>query len=227
MSVDLISEIEEIRHIGNMKDVARRIGFSGYSKFTLKTIEELRTVLIAHAKSHPSVTTPRGIVTPSKSPITEIKFFSSKNKNFEFSNFFPVEIEVDGKKYTSSEHFFQSSKFIYDKAGEEEIKRAEYIRTQPTAILAYKAGKTKTGAKINPNWLIDRDDVMRKIVKIKFTTIPDLREKLLKTRKARLIEASPYDSYWGNKMVGGVPGKNMLGKILEEVRDLIQKEERE
>lgn len=63
---------------------------------------------------------------------------------------------------------------------------------------------------------------MLQIVRNKFTD-PDLRQKLLDTGNARLIEGNTWgDMTWG--MVNG-KGQNLLGKILEKVRLEIEEEE--
>ncbi|MCW3060810.1 MAG: hypothetical protein JWQ02_2631, partial [Capsulimonas sp.] len=50
----------------------------------------------------------------------------------------------------------------------------------------------------------------------KFETHSELREMLLSTGDEEIVENAPGDYYWGIGKDGS--GKNMLGKILEEVR---------
>jgi hypothetical protein len=57
---------------------------------------------------------------------------------------------------------------------------------------------------------------MLKAVRAKFLAHADLRDLLLSTGKKRLVEASPYNSYWGEGPNG--KGKNRLGEILIQVR---------
>ena len=60
---------------------------------------------------------------------------------------------------------------------------------------------------------------MRAVLRAKFTQHPDLRELLLSTGDARLVETATVDNevnrLWGE--VNGV-GRNMLGVLLMEVR---------
>lgn len=70
------------------------------------------------------------------------------------------------------------------------------------------------GVKIRPDWEEVKDDVMRIGLYAKFTQNPKLKEMLVKTNDSILEEASPYDSYWGTAK----NGKNMLGKLLMELR---------
>lgn len=88
-----------------------------------------------------------------------------------------------------------------------------------------------------PNWEETKVKTMTKAVFYKFQD-PQLRHKLLVTGDAQLIEASPYDRYWGaglkaqdildrNKTARShynLPGKNMLGQILVGVRTKLNKE---
>ena len=59
---------------------------------------------------------------------------------------------------------------------------------------------------------------MYKVLKVKFSD-PELREKLLGTKNAILIEDSKTDSFWAIGKSG--KGKNMLGKLLMKVREEI------
>jgi ribA/ribD-fused uncharacterized protein len=61
---------------------------------------------------------------------------------------------------------------------------------------------------------------MRKAVLKKFQTHPKLRELLISTGSEEIVENAPGDFYWGCAADGS--GKNMLGKVLQEVRFQIQ-----
>ena len=73
---------------------------------------------------------------------------------------------------------------------------------------------------------------MEEFVSRKFQ-IPELRDKLLATGDANLVEGNTWhDNYWGictcSKCINSpvVDGKNKLGTILMKVRDSIREEER-
>ena len=74
--------------------------------------------------------------------------------------------------------------------------------------------------KMNRNWDSKRDNVMLEAVRAKFTQHEDLKELLLSTGDAVLIEHTENDSYWGDG--GDGSGKNRLGKILMKVRSELQ-----
>lgn len=61
---------------------------------------------------------------------------------------------------------------------------------------------------------------MYELLLLKFTTYPELAQKLLQTYPAVLIEGNYWkDTFWG--VCDGV-GANMLGKLLMKVRDILR-----
>ena len=58
---------------------------------------------------------------------------------------------------------------------------------------------------------------MHEAVLAKFTQHADLREILLGTGDAKIVEHTENDAYWGDG--GDGSGKNMLGQILMRVRE--------
>lgn len=73
---------------------------------------------------------------------------------------------------------------------------------------------------LHPDWEQIKDDIMRKALLRKFETHGDIREILLSTGDAEIVENSPIDYYWGCGANGS--GKNRLGIILMEVRDILR-----
>lgn len=69
---------------------------------------------------------------------------------------------------------------------------------------------------LRPDWEQVKDDVMRRAVRRKFEAHPELRQVLLATGAEPIVENAPKDWYWGCGKDG--TGKNMLGRILMEVR---------
>ena len=73
-------------------------------------------------------------------------------------------------------------------------------------------------------WDSVKDDAMRKVLRIKFETNPDCRQMLLNTPDDSILsEHTTRDLYWGD---GGEKrnGKNMLGKLLMELRSQLRSE---
>jgi hypothetical protein len=66
-------------------------------------------------------------------------------------------------------------------------------------------------------WESIKDDVMRKAVSAKFSQHDDILAILPATANATIVEHTENDSYWGDG--GDGSGKNMLGRILMEVRE--------
>lgn len=141
----------------------------------------------------------------------EIKFYSTANEWGEFSNFALYSIRLAGKTWPTSEHYFQAQKFE-DKTYQEKIRKVS------SPMKSAELGRSRK-VKIKKNWDKIRDNVMYDAVFAKFTQHNKLKELLLKTKDAFLIEHTVNDSYWGDG--GDGKGGNKLGKILMKVREKI------
>jgi len=154
-----------------------------------------------------------------------IKFYTTKDQWGCFSNFSRHAVKVDGKEYMTSEHYYQSQKFATtDPAYAKEIAEA------PNPKTAANLGREKRKPGMRQDWDKVKDDIMRKVVRLKFRQHPSARKTLLSTGDEELIEdtSTSGDDYWGyvaynDESKKGV-GKNMLGKILMEVRAELRKE---
>lgn len=123
------------------------------------------------------------------------------------SNFYPVRIEYDGIIYNNSEAAFQAQKCT------DQISKLQFSSYTP-----YEAKRIGRTVELRPDWEKVKDDLMFEIVLAKFTQHPDLKEKLLDTGDAILIEGNTWhDTYWGVDSKTG-KGQNHLGKILMRVR---------
>ncbi len=130
------------------------------------------------------------------------------------SNFYPSKILYDEceRWYAPTvEHAFQASKTL---SMEEEID----ILASSTPGRAKRLGR---GCYLRKDWEEVKDDVMYKFLQRKFA-IPELRDKLLATGNATLIEGTTWhDNYWGicscDKCKGR--GKNRLGELLMKIRE--------
>lgn len=140
-----------------------------------------------------------------------INFYKVRDAWGCFSNFYEAPIELDGKIWPTSEHYFQAQKFA-GTPHEEEIR----LMTEPQK--AADAGRERHRP-LRKDWEQVKDGIMRKAVYAKFTQYPELREELLRTGNATIVEHTKNDKYWGDG--GDGTGRNMLGVILMETRGLI------
>ena len=141
-----------------------------------------------------------------------IYFYSTREKYSCFSNFLPHGFELDGFYWPTSEHYFEAQKFVG-------TPHADQIRQVKTPKDAAKMGR-EWSRPLPSDWEQIKDDIMRKAVLRKFENHADIREKLLSTGDELIVENAPGDYYWGCGADGS--GKNMLGQILVEVREIVR-----
>ncbi len=144
--------------------------------------------------------------------MNRIEFYRVSEQYGEFSNFAPFPIEIDGICWPTSEHYFQSQKFV-------DAELAEAIQQVPSPMIAARMGRSRNHP-IRTDWEAIKDDVMYRAVRAKFIQHAGLRNMLLATGDAEIIEHTTNDSYWGDRGDGG--GLNKLGKILMRVRDELE-----
>ncbi len=137
-----------------------------------------------------------------------IDFYSVSDEFGEFSNFAAFPIELDGKIWPTSEHYFQAQKF------DDEAYR-EKIRSMPSPMIAARLGRSRK-QKLRRDWESVKVEVMRQAVIAKFSQHEELKTLLLSTGDAKLVERTANDDYWGDG--GDGSGKNMLGRILMQIR---------
>lgn len=143
-----------------------------------------------------------------------IRFYRVSEEYGEFSNFASYAIGIDNKRWPTSEHYFQAQKFL-------EVAYQEEIREAKSPKIAAELGRSRKRP-LRRDWESVKDSVMRKAVLAKFTQHEELKALLLSTGNAKLIEHTEKDSYWGDG--GDGSGKNMLGRILMEVREQLRRE---
>jgi ribA/ribD-fused uncharacterized protein len=141
-------------------------------------------------------------------------FYSTRSEYGCFSNFSRHGLELDGVWWPTSEHYFQAQKF----AG---TPHAEQIRKVNSPRDAANMGRDRQRP-LRPDWETVKDDIMRRAVLKKFQTHDEIREILLGTGEEELVENAPHDYYWGCGKDGS--GRNQLGLILMEVREILRQE---
>ena len=125
------------------------------------------------------------------------------------SNFYESPMVIDRTFYKTVEHYFQSKKALKAK------ERIE-IASARTPGEAKRLGKK---CLMRSDWIEVKDDVMKKGLREKFDQNLKLLKMLIGTGEAVLEEGNSWgDKYWGKDIFTG-EGKNMLGKLLMEVRE--------
>ncbi len=138
-----------------------------------------------------------------------ILFYNENELNGYLSNYYLVPIAVDGIVYRSSEHYYQSQKT-------EDPDFAKRIRDAETCDEAKNLGNSEECV-VRSDWKTYRNMAMMRILIEKFSQNEDLRQMLLSTGDAVLVENSTHDYYWGRGADGS--GFNMLGRLLMATRD--------
>lgn len=148
----------------------------------------------------------------------DIPFYRSNEKPYgAFSNLFRRAMVFEGREYPTAEHAYQAGK-----ARKDEVR--EWILSAPTPSLVAMAAHGLYTWDINPDWSKTKFDRMRNVLLAKFTQHEDLKQLLLSTGNARLVEVGRTDNLV-NRTWGEVKGKglNMLGVLLMEVRQQIRR----
>jgi ribA/ribD-fused uncharacterized protein len=147
---------------------------------------------------------------PKSQPVpNEIHFYSTTGEYGCFSNFSRHSVFLKGKKWRTSEHYFQAQKF----AGEPD---EEQIRQANTPMIAANMGRERKRP-LRRDWESVKERVMLDALRAKFTQHEELKETLLGTDDAVLVEHTANDNYWGDG--GDGSGKNRLGRLLMLVRE--------
>ncbi|KAF8991533.1 hypothetical protein BDQ17DRAFT_1254835 [Cyathus striatus] len=146
---------------------------------------------------------------------TRILFYEKNMPYYSFTNFSPHPVVYQGKKYPTSEHLFQALKFMKHHGG-----IAEYIRTHSDLLRVALAVAHKSNKYVRGDWIAVRLQMMDEVLWHKFSQHLDLRDELLGTGNADLVEDSPKDWFWGIGKDG--KGRNELGKALERLRSTLK-----
>ena len=144
----------------------------------------------------------------------EIKFYRASEEPYGcLSNLYKRAVVFEGETFQTSEHAYQAGK-----ARKPQVR--DWILAAPSPALVAMAAHGLYWWDIRSDWSKIKFDRMRDVLRVKFSQHEDLRDLLLSTGDARLVESAtvdnPVNRTWGE--VKGV-GKNMLGKLLMEVRE--------
>lgn len=134
-----------------------------------------------------------------------------------FSNFSAFQVLYNGFTYATLEHAYQTMRFT-DTAIQKEIQEATSpLEAQKIARAYAQDGKERT------DWHEINMDVMKELHHLRFEQHEYLKEKLLQSADSMLVHKAPEGStpsggFWGIDEKGN--GKNHLGKILMELREM-------
>ncbi|KIJ65304.1 hypothetical protein HYDPIDRAFT_167522 [Hydnomerulius pinastri MD-312] len=149
-----------------------------------------------------------------------ILFYHAHDPYYGFTNFSSDPVEYQGKRYPTSEHLFQSLKFL-----DHRPELAEHIRTCSTRPQVVFDETHRFNPEVRPDWLkvrIEMNFKMDMVLWHKFTQNKHLNEELLSTGDAELVEDSAKDAFWGVGPDG--KGENQLGKALQRLRTKLRDE---
>jgi ribA/ribD-fused uncharacterized protein len=143
----------------------------------------------------------------------EIRFYRANEKPYgALSNLFPRPIFFEEQLFPTSEHAYQAGK-----PRKESVRK--WLMSAPAPSLVAMAAHGLYIWDIRADWNKIKFERMRAVLRAKFTQHADLRELLLSTGDARLVEwttvDNPVNRTWGE--VNG-KGRNMLGILLMELR---------
>ena len=138
------------------------------------------------------------------------------------SNFYPCQVEYEGKVYPSVENAYQAS------------KTAPHRRNIFAKISAKEAKKLGKNVPLLQGWEGKKIEIMEELIWKKFANNPELKKKLLATGDKILVEGNTWgDEFWGVNLKKpdpnskyGYKGKNILGEILMKVRDKLRNQEK-
>ena len=138
----------------------------------------------------------------------QILFYKVSESHGGFSHFSPHPVELKGRRWPTSEHYFQAQKFIG-------TEHEEAVRMAKSPMVAARMGRSRERP-LRQDWETVKDDIMREVVRAKFAQHPELRSLLLSTGEAQLVEHMANDRYWADG--GDGTGQNRLGQLLMEIR---------
>ena len=140
-----------------------------------------------------------------------------------FSNHYPVEVEINGTKYKTPEHYI-----MHQKANEfDDVETARKILESDDPKVAKKLGREIDGFDMQ-TWKDVSTSIVETAARAKFTQHQWLQDMLIQTGNKMMVEASPVDKFWGVGLCADNPkikdksnwkGRNKFGSILMEVRD--------
>ena len=130
---------------------------------------------------------------------------SFKGEHDWLSNFYNCPVHFEGLNFSNTEAAFQAAKTLNME------EREKFVGLSP--LIAKRKGRR---VELRSDWEAVKIEVMREVLRCKFSQNPDLKAKLIATGDAELIEGNNWnDTFWG---VCRDKGRNHLGKLLMALR---------
>jgi ribA/ribD-fused uncharacterized protein len=159
---------------------------------------------------------------------TYICFWKPNETNGYLGNWYNSPFTIDNIQFINSEQYFMWRKLKEFDPDNDQLEK-ELLKSTNSAEMKAIGQQVKNYK--DKVWATIRYDVMKTGLLQKFIQNPHLLTKLLNTKDAILVEASPRDKIWGiglnaeHAMSVGKenwPGENLLGKCLMEVREMLK-----
>jgi hypothetical protein len=137
-----------------------------------------------------------------------------------FSNHYPSKYKIDEIEFWTSEQGLMYEKAVLFGDAASMLR----ILCSKDPVMAKRFGRAVSGFKEDV-WAANRERLMLKHLRAKFEQNPLLQFCLLSTGDRSIVEGSPKDGIWGAKanlersVVGKYTGLNILGLLLEQLRD--------
>lgn len=147
------------------------------------------------------------------------------------SPMYPSPIIINGVKYATSEHYYQSTKYEgeYSKLirqqetsykaillAEKRITKGYWRKDEKKRLRLNSLIKNFNDIPMRKDWEQIKVSVMSTALRAKFFQHPKLNKLLLSTGDEYIVAHRSMDNYWGNGKDG--LGENNLGKLLMQIR---------
>ena len=130
------------------------------------------------------------------------------------SNFYPMNIEIKGKCFKSTEAAYQ-----YEKA--EAMGNSHAAKSIQEADTGLQAMRIASRITTDDRWLHKKYSVMESIIKEKLKVCDAARNMLIKSGSKKIVENTSHE-FWGRGKNG--QGQNMLGKLWMDLRKQLQRD---
>jgi ribA/ribD-fused uncharacterized protein len=148
-------------------------------------------------------------------PLGIVLYINKDSSVRHLSNFSRHKVQVDGKIWPSSEHYFQAAKFF-----KTDPEWAEAIRQVKWPSEAKSLGNDRSHP-IDLGW--DKGVAASHMLIVLFEKAlqnKDVYDQLMATNDVKIVERADWDAIWGDGP--NRDGKNLLGKLWMVVRDTLR-----